>query len=274
MSKLFIIATPIGNLADISLRAISQLRTANLIICENVLKSTFLLEHHNIRGPKITSYSDKSSQKERSRLIEKILEHEITCIISDAGTPLISDPGYKLVEECLQNNIEVDVIPGATALIAALVVSGMPTDQFMFMGFIPSTLENQKAKIESFALYESVIVLYEAPKKILALLRAIARQYAGIRVSVSKELTKMYQKTYNGAIEDVLAEIESDGARGEYVVVLDKIHKEFVEQDIIEEYKIFHSLKTKDLAKFIERKEKISKNDSYAISLKIKNQEV
>ncbi len=270
MTKLFIVSTPIGNLQDISTRAISTLQNADLIICENTLKSKVLLDHLNITSPQLTSYNDSSDNKSRTKLIQKISDCKNACLISDAGTPLISDPGYKLIQQCYENNLEVDIIPGATALIAALTLSGLPTNQFTFLGFIAPTKQKRSQQLQAIAKLQMTAILYETPQSVVNLLQELLEIYGAINIAVCKEITKIHQKCYRGSIQDVLHNMQKDPIRGEYVIVIEPIKITISIEQLVDKYAILKPLHTQDISRFIEQYECIRKNEAYTIALQIK----
>ncbi len=271
MTKLFVVSTPIGNLSDISLRALEILKNAELIICENTLKSKVLLDHYQISVPRLTAYNDKSTLQMRYKLINQIKKCAYACLISDAGTPLISDPGYKLIQECYVNNIIVDVVPGATALIAALTLAGMATDNFAFLGFVAKTGQKRSEQFMQLPKLNMTVVFYETPVNVLNSLQELHKLYPTANMAVCKELTKLHQKCYRGSPYEIYAQIERDGARGEYVMLIDKISLPITDAQIIADYACLHTLSAKDIAALLEIKESISKNRAYGIALEIKS---
>lgn len=272
MSKLHIVPTPIGNLKDITVRALEILKNSDLIICENVLHSKVLLDTYQI-STKLTSYNDSSDRKTREKLINKISQSENAVLISDAGTPLISDPGYKLVKECILNEIEIDVLPGACAAITALVASGFSTIHFLFLGFLGASQKKRRELLEKIKILENTTaIIYESSQKIIKLLDEI-REILGeeTQISVSKELTKVHQNTYRSSAKEILLKISKDEnfTKGEFVVCINLQRIKVDESVLIEKYQILKSTSTKNLASFIARNEKITNKDAYNIALSI-----
>lgn len=218
--KLFVVPTPIGNLEDITYRAINVLNEVDFILAEDTRKSGILLKRYKITKPTM-SYHMHNEHKKVSALMERFANNETAALISDAGTPAISDPGFLLIRECLKNDVNVECLPGATAFIPALVKSGLPSDSFIFEGFLPQK-KGRKTKLEELSLEKRTIVLYESPHRILRLLNEIITIMGPLRiVSVSRELTKIYEETFTGNAEVVLTHFENGSTKGEFVVIIE-----------------------------------------------------
>ncbi len=219
MSKLFIVSTPIGNLGDITFRAIETLKSVDLILAEDTRTSLKLLKHYKINS-KIESYHMHNEHKKADSIINKISEGNTIALISDAGTPSISDPGFLLVRECIKNNIEVECLPGATALITALVISGLPSDKFLFEGFLPAKKGRTK-RLKELSNEKKTIIFYESPHRILKTLKDFSDYFSPEKqVSVSREITKIYEETFRGTIEESIEHFEKNKPKGEFVIVL------------------------------------------------------
>ncbi len=219
MSKLFIVPTPIGNLGDITFRAIETLKSVDLILAEDTRTSLKLLKHYKINS-KIESYHMHNEHKKADSIINKISEGNTIALISDAGTPSISDPGFLLVRECIKNNIEVECLPGATALITALVISGLPSDKFLFEGFLPAKKGRTK-RLKELSNEKKTIIFYESPHRILKTLKDFSNYFSPEKqVSVSREITKIYEETFRGTIEESIEHFEKNKPKGEFVIVL------------------------------------------------------
>ncbi len=232
MAKLYIVPTPIGNLEDITLRAIRVLKEVDLILAEDTRTSSKLLKHYEIQN-KLWSHHKFNEHKTAESIAEKIEAGENIALISDAGTPAISDPGFLLVRQCLERNIEVECLPGATALIPALVNSGFPTDRFCFEGFLPQKKGRQK-KIQSLANEERSIIFYESPHRLLKALEQFIEHYGkSRRISVSRELSKLHEENFRGTLEEALAHFSAKATiKGEIVMVLEgNIHTEEKEDE-------------------------------------------
>jgi len=218
--KLYIISTPIGNLSDISPRALEILSSVNLIAAEDTRVSRKLLNHYKIKN-KLISYNDFNENFKAKSLLDLLKNDKNIAVISDAGTPCISDPGYRIVNMALMNNIKVISIPGATSLIAALSISGLPSDKFFFEGFLPKKKGlNKRMKILS--KLDATIIIFESPKRVVKTLNKIL-DFMGDRViSLCKEITKIHETTYFGKISEVLDKISQNTIKGEFVVMVAK----------------------------------------------------
>ncbi len=223
MAKLYVVATPIGNLQDWSPRAAETLRSADLIAAEDTRVTGKLCQVFGIHTP-LTSCHQHNENSKGPALAEKILKENLTAVLTtDAGTPCISDPGYALVEACLERGIEVQPIPGCCAAVAALSVSGFDTREFAFYGFLPREKKDLREKLRQIAGRTGIAVIHESPFRIRELVRTILKELPEARLSVSCDLTKVYEKTLHGSPADVLRELESNAKaeKGEYCLVLD-----------------------------------------------------
>jgi len=217
---LYIVPTPIGNLEDITLRAIRILKEVDLIIAEDTRQSLKLLNHFEIKKS-LQSYHMHNEHKVLQRYVDEILDGKNIALISDAGTPAISDPGFLLVRECLKNNIKVDCLPGATAFVPALVKSGLPADSFCFEGFLPEK-KGRQTMLKKLCEEERTIILYESPHRLIKTLKQFIEYFGSERqISVSRELTKTFEETVNGTITEVLNHFENNTVKGEFVIVID-----------------------------------------------------
>ena len=220
MSKLYIVPTPIGNLKDITFRAVETLNTVDLILAEDTRTSGKLLNHYEIKTPMV-SYHMHNEHRVLESVIEKLQSGLNIAIISDAGTPAISDPGFLLVRECVENQIEVDCLPGATALIPALVNSGFPNDKFVFEGFLP-VKKGRLTRIKSLLNEERTMVFYESPHRVLKTLKNFIEFFSAERnVAVSREITKLFEETKRGSLIEVYEYFSQKKLKGEFVVVLE-----------------------------------------------------
>lgn len=219
MAKLFLVPTPIGNLEDITLRAIRILKEADLILAEDTRTSGKLLKHLGISN-KLASYHIHNEHKSLSYLIERILNGENMALISDAGTPAISDPGFLLVRECIKNNIEVDCLPGPTAFVPAIVNSGLPNDRFHFEGFLPHK-KGRQTRLIALAENPFTTVYYESPHRLAKSLKQFAEFFGKDRqASVSREISKMYEETVRGTLSELYLHFENQTVKGEIVLVI------------------------------------------------------
>ena len=225
MAKLYIVPTPIGNLEDFTFRAINVLKDVDLILCEDTRRSKKLLIHYDIETP-LRSHHKFNEHKEIGKVVNKILSGEKIALISDAGTPGISDPGFLAVRTCLENNIEVECLPGATALIPALVNSGIPFDKFVFEGFLP-VKKGRKTKLEKLGVEERTMVFYESPHKLLKTLKDFSNSFGQERkVAISRELTKIYEETIRLSLEDSVKLFTEKPPKGEFVIIIEGYKKQ------------------------------------------------
>lgn len=218
MGKLYIVPTPVGNLEDITLRALRILKEVDLILAEDTRTSGFLLKHFQIEK-KIASFHKFNEHKSLQAFVSRLDAGENIALISDAGTPSISDPGFLIVRECVNQGIEIECLPGATAFVPALVVSGLPSDRFIFEGFLPQKKGRQK-KLMELANEERTVIFYESPFRLVKALEEI-RQYFGAdrRVSVSREISKLHEETIRGTADAVLTHFRNKPPKGEIVIV-------------------------------------------------------
>ena len=220
MGKLYIVPTPIGNLEDITLRALRILKEVDLILAEDTRKTLFLLKHFEIQN-KLQAHHKFNEHKTTEKIITILDSGNDVALVSDAGTPSISDPGFLLVKFCVINNIEIECLPGATAFIPALVNSGLPNDKFCFEGFLPQKKGRQK-RLKELAEEKRTMVFYESPYRLLKALQQFIDIFGEDRtVSVSRELTKIHEETKRGSLKDVLNYFqEKTKIKGEIVIIL------------------------------------------------------
>jgi 16S rRNA (cytidine1402-2'-O)-methyltransferase len=219
MGKLYVVGTPIGNLKDITFRAIEALQSVNFIACEDTRRTSILLNHYKIEGKKLLSYYEPKESVQVPKII-KLLEKEDVALVTDAGTPSISDPGYKLIRACIEKGIPVEVIPGPSAVITALVGSGLPTDRFTFVGFLPKKgLNNFLEELKAYK--DSTIIAFESPNRVVKSLEAIKETYGdNTTVCVARELTKLHEEYIRGRAVEVLEELSKRGEiKGEIVIL-------------------------------------------------------
>ncbi len=219
-SGLYIIPTPLGNLGDITMRAVDTLKKVDLIACEDTRHSQKLLSHYEIRKPLIR-YHDHSSENDRNRILDQLTQGKSIALISDAGTPLIADPGYKLVKACRDQGISVTPLPGPNAAITALSASGLPTDRFFFVGFLPSQKQKKLAELQKLQKLEATFVFYESANRLTDTLTVIKECYGDLNVSVARELTKMYEEIRTAPVDEILEYYLAQPPRGEIVLLVE-----------------------------------------------------
>ncbi len=212
--------TPIGNLSDITIRALEVLKSVDTILAEDTRTSGFLLKHYEISKP-LQSFHIFNEHKTLAGLIARLQQGEVMALISDAGTPGISDPGFLLVREALKAGLQIDCLPGASALIPALVKSGFPTDRFVFEGFLPHK-KGRQTLLKKLSEEDRTIILYESPHRLIKTLEQLVEFFGPDRqVSVSRELTKLHEETRSGAVYEVLEHFKKKDVKGEIVIVID-----------------------------------------------------
>ncbi|HHU69767.1 MAG TPA: 16S rRNA (cytidine(1402)-2'-O)-methyltransferase [Thermoanaerobacterales bacterium] len=216
---LYLCATPIGNLEDITLRALRVLKEVDLIAAEDTRNTIKLLNYYDIKTP-ITSYHEHNKIEKGDKLIELLKSGKDIAVVSDAGTPGISDPGTDLVKKAVSENINVDIIPGASACISALTVSGLSTDRFVFEGFLPKNKKEKEVLLEKLRRETRTIILYEAPHRLAASLRTILKILGNREIAVVRELTKMYQEVFRGNMKEAIEKFNTDKPRGEFTLVI------------------------------------------------------
>ena len=217
--KLFLVPTPVGNLGDMTYRGVEVLKSVDLILAEDTRTSRVLLQHYGIDTP-LQSYHIFNEHQTVAQLVERLLSGTTIAVITDAGTPGISDPGFLLVREAVKVGVEVECLPGATAFVPALIDSGLPCDRFVFLGFLPHKKGRQTA-LQALADEERTMVIYESPYRLVKLLTELAATIGEERqVSVSREISKMHAETARGTIAEVLAHFQQKEVKGEIVVVL------------------------------------------------------
>lgn len=217
---LYIIATPIGNLRDITLRALDALRQADLILCEDTRVSGKLLSHFGIHAPTL-SYNDHNAAQRRPQVMKALRAGQRVALISDAGTPLVSDPGYKLVRAAIEEDIHVTPLPGASSVMAALCLAGLPTDRFFFAGFLPARAEAAHSYVQSMRAVPATLVMFEAARRLTGSLELLLEVLGDRPAAVTRELTKRYEEARRGNLSELLAHYRQEGEpRGELVLVI------------------------------------------------------
>lgn len=268
--KLYLVATPIGNLEDITLRALNVLKNVDIIAAEDTRHTLGLLSHFKISKPLISYY--KQNEKNKSELlINKLLEGKNIAVVSDAGTPGISDPGEEIVKCAIENNIEIIPIPGACAFVNALIASGMNTREFLFIGFLSAIKKEKKEKLEEIKYETRTIILYEAPHKLEGTLKAILQILGNRKIVLARELTKIHEEFIRGYVEDILENI--DEIKGEFVVLIEgnsesqkDVELSNLNNKSLEEHYQFYEnqgLDKKEIIKKIAKDRNVNKNEIY-----------
>lgn len=231
MGTLYIVSTPIGNLQDISYRAVKTLFSVDVIACEDTRRMGTFLQQINITNdettvfqrPRLVSYFEYNELRRIPEILQLLIDGKNVALASDAGTPAVSDPGFKLIRACVENNIKVEAIPGASSVMAALVVSGLPTDKFLFIGYLPHKESHARRTLENLngisALMKTTIIMFEAPHKIIKTLQVMKDVLEDKEIVVCRELTKIHEETIRGKISDVLEHFQTKSPKGEMVIL-------------------------------------------------------
>ena len=264
---LYVVATPIGNLEDITLRAIKVLKNVDLIAAEDTRHTLKLLNHLEITKPLI-SYHRHNEEIKTEILVQKLLDGQTIALVSDAGTPGISDPGEEIIKKCIEEQIQVIPVPGACAMINALIASGIDTKEFYFLGFLPLNKKLRKNKLEEIKNNEKTIILYEAPHKLMTTLKDLAEILENRQVVLARELTKIHEEFIRGTITEIIQNAEN--LKGEMVLILEgnknkEIKNNFEKLSLEEHYKLYEEqgLEKKEIIKKKTKNKKINKNEIY-----------
>lgn len=273
-ATLYIISTPIGNLEDITYRAVRILGEVDLIAAEDTRHSLKLLNHFGISKP-LTSYFDHNQQLKGERILNALRQGKSVALISDAGTPCVSDPGYQLVRDAVAENIPVVPVPGACAAITALTASGLPTDNFTFAGFPPSRQGKRRTFLSAINALPGTLVLYEAPHRLIDTLNDIREVLGERQVIVARELTKMYEEFIRGSVSEVVATVSQGIVRGEVVILIAPGEAAADEaeplESVLQRLMADGSLSIKDIAKQAAVISGVSRSEAYAEALRLKN---
>lgn len=227
MGILYLVSTPIGNLEDITIRAKDVLGKVDLILAEDTRKTSQMLRMLNVSFKKLISYYEENEFKRIPEVITYLKEGKDVCLVSNAGTPIISDPGYKLVKQAISEGIKISPIPGASALLSALVISGFPVNHFLFLGFLPKK-ESKKRKlfekiIKADSKFLPTVVFYESPIRLLKTLELVAVVFGDLKLTVCREMTKKFEEIFFGNISEILVKLKDKGVKGEITVVFSRL---------------------------------------------------
>lgn len=277
--KLYIVPTPIGNLKDITLRALEVLKESDLIAAEDTRQSLKLLNHFNINKPLI-SYHKFNENIKSDNIIEKLLEGKIIALVSDAGTPGISDPGSVIIKRCIDENIDFEVLTGATAVTTALVYSGLDTTKFIFRGFLPRENKERLPIIEELKDRRETLIFYEAPHRLLKTLEFLKDNLGNRKIAICRELTKLHEEIIRETLENAINHYKENNPRGEYVLIVEGKSDEEIEKEkavawenlSIEEHikkYITEGFSKKDAIKKVSKDRKMTKSEIYKYSLNI-----
>lgn len=268
-SGLYVIATPIGNLDDITLRALRTLKSSDIILCENTKHSRKLLSHYSIKKT-LWSYNDHSTESTRNKIVQEITAGKAIALISDAGTPLISDPGYKLVDYAHQHNVFVTACPGACSPINALTISGAPTNNFLFLGFLPMQNKERKNTLKNIQCSGASSIIFSTPRKLENDLLDIKNELGNIKIHITRELTKIFEQRLSDNINNLICYHKQTPLKGEIILILPP---QELDADISELKNTINQLKeskfsSKDIVKIITiTNPNLSKNEIYKLTI-------
>lgn len=269
---LYLVATPIGNLGDISARAVEVLKTADLIACEDTRVTSKLLSYLGISA-KLTPYHEHNAEKVRPQLIERLKNGEMIAQVSDAGTPIVSDPGYRLVQDCIENGIYFTAIPGASAVLTALQLSGLPSHRWLFEGFLPAKTTAKEKELGELANIPATLIFYESPNRLIETLESMKKVLGDRPAAVARELTKKFEQTVRGTFSDLLAYYDRNGQpKGEIVIVVAPPLEQKAEAADIDDMlkKALETMRVKDAAAFVAELTSVSKKELYQRALELK----
>ena len=273
IGKLFIIATPIGNMTDITLRALETLKEVDLVLCEDTRVTRVLLRYHLIDKP-LLAYNDHSDENLRHKILTKLAEGQNIALVSDACTPLISDPGYKLIQELRKHNIAIHTLPGPCSIIAALTIAGLPTDRFMFIGFLPHKNTAKEKLFLELGSISTSLVCFESATRLLNTLELLESCFANRPVAVAREITKLYEENISGSAAEISQYYQNnpDKLRGEIVLVIAPPQENATtpeEEITIKLKKLMQNMSLRDAVEATASQYPISKKQIYKLALEI-----
>jgi len=274
-TTLYICATPIGNLGDVSFRLISILKEVDLILAEDTRTIRKLLSRYEIKKKNILSYHQHSDTGKVSHIISLLRKGKTAALVSESGMPAIQDPGYRIIGECIKENILITVIPGPSAALNALVLSGLPTDSFLFVGFLPKTGEKRKEKIVELSDLPYTLIIYESPNRIERLIGELIPRLGKRRAALIREMTKIYEEAIRGDLDQILKKIKSRKIKGEVVLIIEGSKGELISEYTAEEIEkqfiklISQGISKKNALKIMKSRYDIDRQKLYNISTKI-----
>lgn len=268
---LYVVSTPIGHLSDITLRALEILASVDLILAEDTRHSRRLLDHYAITTP-LKSYHDHNAEHALPNALARLAAGDSLALISDAGTPLLSDPGYDLIIAARQAGVSIHPIPGASALLSALVIAGLPTDRFFFEGFLPPKAQARRARLNDLVTIDATLVFYESPQRLAACLKDLATELGARNACIARELTKIYETTIRGPLDQLAQQFTGDEVRGEIVIIVAPPLPKGVMDEACLKKNLADLLKTysiKDAADILAARFCIQRRKAYALALEV-----
>ena len=273
IAGLYIVATPIGNLRDISLRALDILSSCDHILAEDTRQTSKLLSHYNIKTS-LSAYHDHNAAKRVPKLVESLKDGAVMALVSDAGTPLVSDPGYKLVRAALEAGVNVVPVPGASAVLAALTLSGLPSDRFSFGGFLPPKTSARKTKLEDYKSTAGTLIFFETAPRLKASLTDVKAVLGDRPMALTRELTKRYEEARHGRVSEIIATLETSPPKGEIVICIgpSPTGDKWSEADVLDALpQAIARAGVKRAAERLAKESGWAKRDVYQLALKVKN---
>lgn len=271
---LYIVPTPIGNLEDITFRAVRVLKEVDLIAAEDTRHSQVLLNHYGIRTP-VTSYHEHNERTKARELVERLRQGTSIALLSDAGTPMISDPGYRLVVEAIRAGVQVIPLPGPSAVTAALSAAGLPTDRFGFEGFLPAKKSERRSALEALKKDTKTLIFYEAPHRLKETLADMAEIFGDREVAIGREISKVHEEFLRGAMRELIAKLEQQNVRGEITLIVQGATSgALVEEDqLISEVRQLadDGMRVKEISELLGARHGISRREVYRLALRLKN---
>jgi len=272
--SLYIVPTPIGNLEDITFRAVRVLKEVDLIAAEDTRHTQVLLNHYDIRTS-VTSYHEHNERGKARELVEQLRQGRSIALLSDAGTPMISDPGYRLVVEAIRAGVQVIPLPGPSAVTAALSAAGLPTDRFGFEGFLPAKKSERRSALEALKKDTKTLVFYEAPHRLKETLADMAEIFGDREVAIGREISKVHEEFLRGALRGILATVEQQTVRGEITLVVQGATSgaPVSEEGVISEIRQLaeNGMRVKEISELVGAHHGISKREVYRLALRVKN---
>ncbi len=274
-TTLYICATPIGNLGDVSFRLISTLKEVDLILAEDTRTIRKLLSRYEIKKKDVLSYHQHSDTGKVSHIVSLLSKGKTAALVSESGMPAIQDPGYRIIGECIKEDISITVIPGPSAALNALVLSGLPTDSFLFVGFLPKTGEKRKEKIVELSDLPYTLIIYESPNRIERLIGELIPRLGNRRAAIIREMTKIYEEAIRGDLDQILKKIKSRKIKGEVVLIIEgskgELIKEYTPEEIEKQFikLISQGISKKNALKIMKSRYDIDRQKLYNISTKI-----
>ena len=274
VSNIYFVPTPIGNMKDITLRALEVLENSDIIYCEDTRNSQNLLKFHNI-NTKLISYHKFNESERVEEIISNIESGKTVSVISDAGMPIINDPGFVILQEVIKKGISYEILPGACALINGICGSGFDATNFVYMGFVPKTESEREKFFKNFKDMSVTGIFYESPHRLLKTLKSLYAQFGNINVCVCRELTKLFEEYKRGCIDEIISYYEEKGVKGEIVLVIEKIVDKKETFDVVNEILKLkkEGYSNKDIVKILKDNFNISKNEAYELVLNFENKE-